>query len=322
MLTLDMDNFDKVIQEETQKPVMVEFWAPWCGYCQKLSASYDAVAEEYKDKFVIGKVNIDDAMALAVKYQVEIIPTILIFAKGELVRRVVNPPDKAAILDFMMGKAVADNVVKTSTEESIFDNEELNEVLAETAKVEQQTTAAMPIYSYSLEKPNGEFLNLADLQGKVLLIVNTATGCAFTPQYKQLEELYAKLKGKGLEIIDIPCNQFNGQAPGTDEEIHHFCTVKFGTSFPQMKKSDVNGPNALPIYGYLKSQKGFAGFGSSLKGLAMATMMKVMDSDYKNNPDIKWNFTKFLVDRSGNVVARFEPTADMKDVAKAVAALL
>lgn len=322
MLTLDMKNFSEVILGEKQKPVMVEFWAPWCGYCQRLSATYDEVAEEYKDDFVIGKVNVDDAMALAKKYQVEIIPTILIFEKGELVKRVVNPPDKAAIVAFMMGNTIDDDRIKAPREDSVNDANKASEALAEPAKAKQQAHSDMPIYSYTLEKPDGELLPLADFQGKVMLIVNTATGCGFTPQYKQLEEMYSKLNSKGLEIIDIPCNQFNGQAPGTDEEIHHFCTVNFGTSFPQMKKSDVNGPNALPLYGYLKSQKGFEGFGSSLKGMAMAAMLMLKDSDYKNNTDIKWNFTKFLIDRKGNVVARFEPTADMKDVAKAVAALL
>lgn len=180
----------------------------------------------------------------------------------------------------------------------------------------------MSIYDYSVPKPNGELLNLADYKGKVILIVNTATGCGFTPHYKPLEEMYEKYHEAGLEIIDVPCNQFAGQAPGTDEEIHQFCTLRYNTKFPQMKKSDVNGENALPLFDYLKSQKGFEGFGSGMKSFAMAAMLKVMDSDYKNKPDIKWNFTKFVVDREGKVVARFEPTIDMAEVAKCVAKLI
>jgi len=180
----------------------------------------------------------------------------------------------------------------------------------------------MSIYDYSVEKPNGEFLNLADYRGRVMLIVNTATGCGFTPQYKQLEEIYSKHHRRGFEIIDIPCNQFAGQAPGTDEEIHNFCVLRFNTKFPQMKKAEVNGENELPLYTYLKSQKKFEGFGNSMKGLAMAAMLKAKDWNYKESPDIKWNFTKFLIDRKGNVVARFEPTMDMAEVAKAVAKLM
>ena len=180
----------------------------------------------------------------------------------------------------------------------------------------------MSIYDYTVKARKGAALNMADLKGKVLLIVNTATGCGFTPQYKPLEVMYEKYHEKGLEILDIPCNQFAGQTPGTDEEIHEFCTLKYNTQFPQMKKSEVNGANALPLYGYLKSQKGFEGFGKGPKALAMSAMLKSIDKDYKNNPDIKWNFTKFLVDRQGNVVARFEPTADMKKVDAEVAALL
>lgn len=114
----------------------------------------------------------------------------------------------------------------------------------------------MNIYDYKVEKPNGEYLNLKDLKGKVILIVNTATGCGFTPQYKELEEMYEKFHDKGLEIIDIPCNQFAGQTPGTDEEIHEFCTLKYKTKFEQMKKSDVNGENAIELFKYLKTQKG------------------------------------------------------------------
>ncbi|MDD5881284.1 glutathione peroxidase [Stecheria intestinalis] len=180
----------------------------------------------------------------------------------------------------------------------------------------------MNIYDYTVPAADGSTVSLKDYEGKVLLIVNTATGCGFTPQYKDLEEIYHDDHEKGLEIIDFPCNQFAGQAPGSDEEIHQFCTLKYHTEFPQMKKSDVNGENELPLYSYLKSQKGFEGFGNGVKALAMSAMLKKIDPDYKNNPDIKWNFTKFAVDRKGNVVARFEPTADMKEVKACVESLL
>ena len=180
----------------------------------------------------------------------------------------------------------------------------------------------MNVYDYAVTTPKGEEISLKNYEGKVLLIVNTATGCGFTPQYKDLESIYEADHDKGLEIIDVPCNQFAGQTPGTDDEIHEFCTLKYNTQFPQMKKRDVNGENQLPLFAYLKSQKGFEGFGKSPMALMMSGMLKKIDRDYKNNPEIKWNFTKFLVDRRGNVVARFEPTADMKAVAKAVEDLL
>ncbi|MBQ3704886.1 MAG: glutathione peroxidase [Clostridia bacterium] len=180
----------------------------------------------------------------------------------------------------------------------------------------------MSVYDYSVTTPKGETVSLKDYAGKVLLIVNTATGCGFTPQYKDLEEIYEADHEKGLEIIDVPCNQFAGQTPGTDEEIHEFCTLKYNTRFPQMKKSDVNGDQQLPLFAYLKSQKGFEGFGKGPAALAMGIMLKKIDKNYKNNPDIKWNFTKFVCDREGNVVARFEPTADMKDVRACVESLL
>ena len=180
----------------------------------------------------------------------------------------------------------------------------------------------MSIYDYTLISGDGSEVALDQYRGKVLLVVNTATGCGFTPQYEQLEQLYEQYHDAGLEIIDVPCNQFAGQTPGTDEEIRQFCTLKYNTRFPQMKKSDVNGENALPLFTYLKSKKGFEGFGKGPKALAMSAMLKTIDKNYKTNPDIKWNFTKFLVDREGNVVARFEPTHDMKDVDAAVAALL
>ena len=165
-------------------------------------------------------------------------------------------------------------------------------------------------------------MSLAQYKGKVLLVVNTATGCGFTPQYEDLESMYHRLKDKGLEILDIPCNQFGHQAPGSDDEIHEFCTLKYNTQFDQMKKSDVNGENAIELYKFLKSQKSFEGFGHGPKALLMNTMLKKIDPDYKNNAEIKWNFTKFLVDRQGNVVRRFEPTEDMKEVRAAVEELL
>lgn len=180
----------------------------------------------------------------------------------------------------------------------------------------------MSIYDYSVTTPEGEDIPLSRYKGKVMLIVNTATGCGFTPHYEPLEEMYEADHDKGLEIIDIPCNQFAGQTPGTDEEIHDFCVLKYDTKFPQMTKSEVNGENELPLYTYLKSRQGFKGFGKGVKALAMKALLKKIDKDYKNNPDIKWNFTKFVVDRDGNVAARFEPTEDMKKVREYVESLL
>lgn len=180
----------------------------------------------------------------------------------------------------------------------------------------------MSIYDYEVEMANGEKFKIADNKGKVMIIVNTATGCGFTPHYEPLEAMYEKYHDAGLEIIDVPCNQFNGQTPGTDEEIHEFCTLKYNTKFPQMKKSDVNGANEIPLFTYLKSQKGFSGFGKGVKALAMSALLKKMDKNYKDNSDIKWNFTKFVVDREGKVVARFEPTTDMKELEKCVESLM
>ena len=177
-------------------------------------------------------------------------------------------------------------------------------------------------YDYKVMTGKGEELDLSQFKGKVVMVVNTATGCGFTPQYEPIEQMYRDYHDKGLEILDIPCNQFGNQAPGTDDEIHEFCTLHYNTTFPQMKKSDVNGENELPLYTYLKGQQDFKGFGFGPKALAMSAMLKTIDKDYKNNPNIKWNFTKFAVDREGNVVARFEPTEEMKKVEGFVAGLL
>ena len=178
------------------------------------------------------------------------------------------------------------------------------------------------IYDYKILKRNGDYLDLSSLKGKVILIVNTATGCGFTPQYAPIEEMYKKYHDKGLEILDIPCNQFGGQAPGSDEEIHEFCTLHYNTTFEQMKKADVNGPNELPLYTYLKSKQGFKGFGQGPMAELMHNMLMKQDPHYMEKSDIKWNFTKFLVDRNGEVVERFEPTEDMEKVNKCVEALL
>lgn len=177
-------------------------------------------------------------------------------------------------------------------------------------------------YDYSIMDAKGNEVKMSDFKGKVILIVNTATGCGFTPQYEPIEKMYEKYNDKGLVILDIPCNQFGGQAPGTDDEIHEFCTLHYNTTFPQMKKSDVNGDNELPLYTYLKSQKGFEGFGEHELAALLADMLGKADPDWDKKPDIKWNFTKFVVDKNGEVVARFEPTADMAEVEKYIAGLL
>lgn len=180
----------------------------------------------------------------------------------------------------------------------------------------------MNIYDYSVPMPKGEELKLSDFKGKVILIVNTATGCGFTPQYEALENIYEQYHEKGLEIIDIPCNQFGHQTPGSDDEVHEFCQLHYKTQFPQMKKSDVNGENELPLYTFLKSQKGFEGFGEHKLASVLAGMLEKVDKNWASKPDIKWNFTKFLINRKGEVVARFEPTADMQKVEAKIVKLL
>lgn len=169
----------------------------------------------------------------------------------------------------------------------------------------------MNIYDFSVKAQNGNDVTLSNYKGKVLLVVNTATGCGFTPQYDELQNLYDEFKDKDFEILDFPCNQFGSQAPGDDDEIHSFCTGRYGITFPQFSKIDVNGENAIPLYKWLTENTKFQGFGKGPKALMMNGVVRAMDKDYKNNGNIKWNFTKFLIDREGNIVARFEPT-DMK----------
>ena len=180
--------------------------------------------------------------------------------------------------------------------------------------------ADAPLYAIEVTQADGSAATLAPYAGKVLLVVNTATRCGFTPQYEELEAMYEKYRDQGFEVLDFPCNQFGGQAPGTAEEIRAFCTGTYNTQFPQFAKIDVNGENATPLFTWLKEQKGFEGFGEG--GERMAAMMERRDPDYASKPDIKWNFTKFLIDREGNVVARFEPTAPMFKVEQEVKELL
>ena len=181
---------------------------------------------------------------------------------------------------------------------------------------------APSIYDFKAESNAGEEVNFADYKGKVLLIVNTASKCGFTPQYDGLEELYKKYNDKGLVVIGFPCDQFGHQEPGSNEEIEAFCRLNYGVTFPLMAKSDVNGENANEVFKWLYSQKPFAGFGDSERGKFMDGMLARNDPDYASNPDIKWNFTKFLVDRKGRVVERFEPVVAPADLESQIQALL
>ncbi|MBQ9284687.1 MAG: nitroreductase family protein [Bacteroidaceae bacterium] len=177
------------------------------------------------------------------------------------------------------------------------------------------STSAQGIYNFTVKDGNGKDVSLADYKGRVLLIVNTATRCGFTPQYTELEALYKKYRTAGLEILDFPCNQFGEQAPGTIEEIHQFCTANYDIEFPQFDKIDVNGPEASPLFTYLKQQQGFKGFDTSEQmGKLLDGMMRKRDPDYDKNPDVKWNFTKFLVARDGRIVERYEPTEKIANI--------
>lgn len=170
----------------------------------------------------------------------------------------------------------------------------------------------MNVYDFSVQKVNGDVVSLREYEGEVLLIVNSATRCGFTPQYDELQRIYETYHDKGFEVLEFPCNQFAHQAPESDEEIVSFCDAKFGLTFPHFAKVEVNGENAHPLFAYLQKEKGFEGFDAEhpLAGL-IAANIELEHPNFKNEPDIKWNFTKFIVDRKGNVVARFEPTKDM-----------
>ena len=175
------------------------------------------------------------------------------------------------------------------------------------------------IYDFTALSNKGKEVNFADYQGKVLLIVNTASKCGFTPQYDGLEALYQKYKDQGLVIICFPCDQFGHQEPGTDEQIEEFCRINHGVTFPLMSKIEVNGEGAHPIYQWLKSQAGFAGFDPAHPlTKILDEMFTKADPDYASKPDIKWNFTKFLISKEGKVVSRFEPTTEPQGMEESI----
>ena len=175
------------------------------------------------------------------------------------------------------------------------------------------------IYDFTALSNKGKEVNFADYQGKVLLIVNTASKCGFTPQYDGLEALYQKYKDQGLVIIGFPCDQFGHQEPGTDEQIEEFCRINHGVTFLLMSKIEVNGEGAHPIYQWLKSQAGFAGFDPAHPlTKILDEMFTKADPDYASKPDIKWNFTKFLISKEGKVVSRFEPTTEPQGMEESI----
>ncbi len=183
-------------------------------------------------------------------------------------------------------------------------------------------TTTMTIYDFTAKGRNGTSLDLASLKGKVLLVVNTATGCGFTPQYEGLEKLYKAYHDKGLEILDFPCDQFGHQAPGTDDEIHSFCAAKYKTTFDQFAKIEVNGPGADPIYKFLKAARPKDdATDEAIAGLR--NLLKKHNLTGAEAPgDIEWNFTKFLIDKDGNIVKRFHPTTTPETIDAEIAKLL
>ena len=205
----------------------------------------------------------------------------------------------------------------------VYNFEILNEekVLEKWQRCKRRLT--MKIYDFSVKNRKGEDISLENYKGKVLLIVNTATRCGFTPQYDELEALYSKYNKEGFEVLDFPCNQFGNQAPESDEEIHTFCQLNYKVKFDQFAKVEVNGENAILLFKYLKEQKGFAGFDPKHKLTSVLTeMLSKNDPDFAKKSDIKWNFTKFLVDREGNVIARFEPTTNVEVIEQEIKKLL
>lgn len=173
----------------------------------------------------------------------------------------------------------------------------------------------MNVYDFNATKNNGTEISLSDYRGKVLIIVNTASKCGFTPQYEDLQKTYEKYRDAGLEILAFPSNQFLGQEPGTDEEVLDFCKINYGVTFPLFKKTDVRGQEAHPLFKYLTGEKAFDGFDLNHPiGKKLNEILPEKYPEYQNDDSIKWNFTKFLIDRKGHVVSRHEPTTSPKQM--------
>jgi glutathione peroxidase len=180
----------------------------------------------------------------------------------------------------------------------------------------------MSVYEYGYVTIEGRQVKLEEYRGKALLIVNTASKCGFTPQYEGLEALYKKYKDRGLVVIGFPCNQFMQQEPGTESEIQEFCSVHYGVSFPLSQKVNVREDDAIPLFKYLTSQKGFNGLGDDPKAKMMEPMLQGLYKEGYSDDQIKWNFTKFLVDKEGAVVSRYEPMVEPKDIQADIEKLL
>ena len=177
------------------------------------------------------------------------------------------------------------------------------------------------IYDYKAIASNGKEIDFADFKGKVLMIINTASKCGFTPQFDGLEELNEKYRERGLVMLGFPCNQFANQDPGTDSEITEFCRVNYGVTFQMMKKIDVNGKEEHPLYTYLKEQAPKEEV-KGLKAKAATALFSKISKSVEKDSDIKWNFTKFLVSRDETHIERFAPTTEPKDIEKAIEAML
>ena len=180
----------------------------------------------------------------------------------------------------------------------------------------------MSIYDYAYTSIEGNPVSMSQYKGKVVLIVNTASKCGFAPQYEGLEALYQRYRDQGFEVIGFPCNQFMDQEPGDEAAISEFCSVRYGVTFPMSAKADVRGDNAIPLFRHLTAQKGFEGMGKGIKNKAFDMMLKARYKDGYKDSQVKWNFTKFLVDRQGEVTARFEPVVEPAETAAYIEKLL